>query len=194
MKSRRRTVPEARSLICIGVACVAGALAACGGSSPPPARITTPGSALTSTQEPDAAALDAAVFASGIVTRRKGCDLMIRPDAEAAVGELLPQNTVNLTLGLCDFNTADFLAGASISVGSWDSVKTAATSGKSVPVPIGGVGDEALNLNGSNGSLLFVRKGNEGFVLDVHGPKIDPLPDRGLAAEKDLAQKILARF
>jgi hypothetical protein len=81
-----------------------------------------------------------------------------------------------------------------VTVGSWESVKAAATSGKTVPASIGGVGDEALNLNGSNGSLLYVRKGNEGFLLEVHGPKIDPLPDRGLAAEKDLAAKILARF
>ena len=82
----------------------------------------------------------------------------------------------------------------SLSVGDWESVKGAATSGKAVPTSIGGVGDEALNLNGSNGSLLYVRRGNEGFLLEVHGPKIDSLPDRGLAVEKDLAAKILARF
>lgn len=92
------------------------------------------------------------------------------------------------------FQRVRFSAGASLTVGSWESVRNAATSGKAVPVAIGGVGDEALNLRDSNGSILYVRKGSEGFLLEVHGPNVDPLPDRGLAAEKVLATKILARF
>jgi hypothetical protein len=189
--------PASHTLICIGIALSVGALAACSDSSTPSTQVASPPAAATGgivAKQSDQAASDAAIFASGIVTKRKACDLMIRPDAEVAVGQPLPQNTVNLALGMCDFNAADFSAGASVTVGSWESVKAAATSGKTVPASIGGVGDEALNLNGSNGSLLYVRKGNEGFLLEVHGPKIDPLPDRGLAAEKDLAAKILARF
>jgi len=189
--------PASHTLICIGVAFCAGALPACSGSSTPSAQIAFPnGVASTDSvaKRSDQAAIDAAIFASGIVTKRKACDLMIRPDAEVAVGQPLPQNTVNLVLGMCDFNAADFSAGASVTVGTWDSVKAAATSGKTVPASIGGVGDEALNLNGGNGSLLYVRRGNEGFLLEVHGPKIDRLPDHGLAVEKDLAVKILARY
>jgi len=183
---------SSKTLFCIALA--AGTLAACG-RSPATAEAVVPAAAVSaSIHAPDQASLDAAIFATGIVTKRKACDLMIRPDAEIAVGQPLPQNTVNLGLGMCDFNTADFSSGASLSVSSWESVKAAATSGKSIPVSISGVGDEALNLNGSNGSILYVRRGSEGFVLDLHGPKIDPLPDRGLAAEKVLAAKILARF
>ena len=192
MKHRAR-----RTLICAGLVATTGALAACSGSSTPSAQVASPGvapPAATVAKQSDQAAVDAAVFASGIVTKRKACDLMVRPDAEFAVGQPLPQNTVNLALGMCDFNAADFSAGASVTVGSWESVKGAATSGKSAPAAIGGVGDEALNLNGSNGSTLYVRRGSEGFLLEVHGPKIDHLPDHGLAAEKDLATKILARF
>lgn len=128
------------------------------------------------------------------MTSRKACDLLKRPDAEAAVGQPLPQNTVNITLGMCDYNAADFSAGASITVGSWESVKGAAISGAHKPEAIGGVGDEALNLNGGNGSILYVRRGNEGFLLTLHGPKIDHLSDGGLAREKDLALKILRNF
>ena len=101
------------------------------------------------------------------------CQLMLRADAEAAVGQPLPQNDQNPTLGMCDYNASDFTAGAALTVSSWDSLKTAATSGKGQPVAISGVGDEALNLNGSNGSLLYVRKGSEGFLLVLNGPQID---------------------
>ncbi|MEP6938120.1 MAG: hypothetical protein ABI846_00025 [Rudaea sp.] len=126
-----------------------------------------------------------------VVTSRNACELLVRADAEAAVGQVLPQNTVkNVELGMCDYNTSDFSAGASLSVSSWDSIKAAATSGAHQPATVAGVGDEALGLRG----LLYVRRGNEGFLLDLHGPNIDRLPDHGLAAEKNLALKILGKF
>lgn len=56
------------------------------------------------------------------------------------------------------------------------------------------MGDEALNLNGSNGSNLYVRKGARGFLLVLNGPKIDHLADHGLEREKVLALKILQNF
>jgi hypothetical protein len=123
----------------------------------------------------------------------KACELMTQPEAEAAVGQALPGTTENGALGMCTRSAADFSAGADLTVGEWDSMKTAATSG-SAPVPVSGVGDEALNLNGSNGSLLYVRKMSKGFLLVLHGPKIDGLPDHGLAQEKDLASKIVSRL
>jgi hypothetical protein len=124
---------------------------------------------------------------------RKPCEYMLRADAEAAVGQPLPGTTEHDALGMCDYNTAEFY-GASLTVGDWESIKGAATAGGHPPVAIAGVGDEALNLNGANGSLLYVRKGERGFLLILNGPNIDPLPDRGLEREKILALKILPGF
>ncbi|MFN2528272.1 MAG: hypothetical protein ABR584_06090 [Candidatus Baltobacteraceae bacterium] len=145
----------------------------------------------TSTTTPNEAAINDSIQKSGIVTSRNACELLVRPDAEAAAGQPLPQNTTkNVALGMCDFNATDFSAGASLTVGSWDSIKTAMSSGPHQPVAVSGIGDEALNLGGH----LAVRKGDEGISVEVHGPKIDGLPDHGLAAEENLAAKILARF
>jgi hypothetical protein len=177
------------------LACVLAVLVltGCGSkTSSKPAASTASGPPAASDNPGDPAATNEML--RGIVTSRKACDLLKRPDAEAAAGQPLPQNTVNITLGMCDYNAADFTAGASLTVGSWESVKGAATAGKQQPVAIAGVGDEALNLNGSNGSILYVRRGNEGFLLSLNGPKIDPLPDHGLAQEKELALKILSNF
>lgn len=181
--------------------CVLGsllALSACNGGSSPTSVVSASSGTGVSAKAGDPAANDArfraAAAASGIITGRNACDLLMRADAEAAVGQPLPQNTINLTLGLCDFNAADFSAGASLTVSSWESIKAAATSGKTPPAAIAGVGDEALNLNGGNGSNLYVRRGDEGFLLTLNGPKIDPLPDHGLAQEKLLALKILSKF
>ena len=163
-----------------------GGLSACSAGSPASSgadKVPAPATA--------SAAVDKAMRDGGIVTSRNACDLLTRSDAEEAVGQALPQNTVkNIALGMCDYNTADFSAGASLSVGSWDSIKNAATGGAHQPDPVSGVGDEALSLRG----LLYVRRGSEGFLLDLHGPKIDPLADHGLAAEKTLALKILGKF
>jgi hypothetical protein len=171
-------------------------LTGCGGGSKTSSNAAaSTASGSTAVEHPgDPAATDESLRTSGIVTSRKGCDLMKRPDAEAAAGQPLPQNTVNITLGMCDYNAADFSAGASLTVGSWESVKAAATAGAHQPVAIAGVGDEALNLNGGNGSILYVRRKNEGFLLTLHGPNIDHLPDHGLVQEKDLALKILRNF
>jgi hypothetical protein len=126
---------------------------------------------------------------------RKPCEFMARSDAESAVGQPLPQTTENIPLKMCDYNAEGFAAGASLTMSDWDGIKGAATGGGHVvPTPISGLGDEALNLNGSGGSLLYVRKGNQGFLLTLNGPNIDGLEDRGLSKEKDLAVKILANF
>ncbi|MDT4966051.1 MAG: hypothetical protein QOJ64_788 [Acidobacteriota bacterium] len=124
----------------------------------------------------------------------KPCEFMARVDAEAAVGQALPQTTENIPLGMCDYNAEGFAAGASLTIGDWEGIKGAATGGRAVPTSIAGVGDEALNLNGSNGSTLYVRKGDQGFLLTLNGPEIDGLVDHGLSQEKDLAVKILANF
>jgi len=123
----------------------------------------------------------------------KACELMTQPEAEAAVGQTLPNVAENAVLGTCSRAAKDFSAGADLTVGEWASIKTSATSG-TVPVPVSGVGDEALNLNGSNGSLLYVRKGSKGFLLVLNGFRIDHSPDHGLALEKELASKVLSRL
>lgn len=106
------------------------------------------------------------------------------------MGQKLPKNTVNLTLGMCDYNSPDFSAGASLTIGDWESVKGAAVAGSHQPQAVSGVGDEALNLGGT----LYVRRGKEGFLLNLHGPKIDPLPDKGLSINKSLALLVLAHY
>ena len=176
----------------LAVALAAASVSACNGGSKASEMAANPASTGGGDKAVARAGDPAATNESlrGIVTSRKACDLLTRADAEAAVGQPLPQNTVNITLGMCDYNAADFSAGASVTVGSWESIKNAATGGAHQPQVASGVGDEALNLGGN----LYVRKGNEGFLLTLHGPKIDPLPDHGLAVGKDLARKILARF
>lgn len=44
-------------------------------------------------------ALRAVAVAASIVSARNGCDLLTQADAEAAVGQALPKNKANLTLG-----------------------------------------------------------------------------------------------
>ena len=118
------------------------------------------------------------------------CQLLPRADAEATVGQPLPENAEDKTLGSCQWTTADFAAGASVTVSSWDAIKTAETSHNEKPVPVAGVGDEAY----SNGpDLFFVRRGTDGFLLMLNGPGIDK-SDQGLAQYKALAVKILANF
>ena len=175
---------------------LAGSLAACGrGSTEPAASAAAPAAAGTAAANAnDPAATNESL--RGIVTSRKACDLLTRSDSEAAVGQPLPQNTVNITLGMCDYNAADFSAGASVTVGSWESIKNAATSGAHQPEAISGIGDEALYFAQGKGlSPMYVRKGDEGFLLVVHGPKIDHMVGAdAVAVQKDLALKILKRF
>ena len=191
---------------CMGlgfVLAVIGLLTACSGGAPAP----TDTAAATSSSADSASAnagdpakdknfRDSAV-ANGIITARKACDLLTREDSEAAVGQPLPQNTVNLTLGMCDYNAADFSAGASVTVSSWESIKNAATGGAHQPQAISGIGDEALYFAGSEngGSPLYVRRGEEGFLLVLNGPKIDHMASAdAVAVEKELALKILGKF
>ena len=132
---------------------------------------------------------------SRLVTSRNACKLLTREAAESAVGQPLPQNTVaNEVQGMCDYNAADFSAGASVTLGDWQSIQAAATSGKTAPERIAGVGDEALGFISSNGATLYVRRGDEGFLISLNGPNIDHLPDHGMALEKALALKVLAQL
>ena len=126
------------------------------------------------------------------VSSIKACELMPQSEAEAAVGQLLPKTADNVP-GLCMRSAEDFSAGVDLTVGDWKSMESAMTGG-GAPVPISGVGDEALTLSGSQGAVLYVRKGSEGFILALKGYRIVHSSDFGLALEKDLASKIVSRL
>jgi hypothetical protein len=116
---------------------------------------------------------------------RKPCDYMARADAEAAVGQPLPATREDVAAGECDYTTADFF-GATFSTGDWKDISYAATHGSLQPVSISGLGDEALNLNGPQGSDLFVRKGARGFRLGLSGSHIDGCPIMALRRRRSL--------
>ena len=52
-----------------------------------------------------------------------------------------------------------------------------------------GIGDEALKI--SPPVLLYVRKGDRGFMISLNGPAINASADKVLARETALALKIL---
>jgi hypothetical protein len=171
-----------------------GGLVACGSSPESTGSVAAPlvDRAAAAEKSPS---MDPSDAVSRLVTSRNACKLLTRADAETAVGQPLPQNTVaNEVQGMCDYNATDFSAGASLTLGDWQSIQAAATSGKIAPTRIVGVGDEALSLSGSNGATLYVRRGDEGFLISLNGPNIDHLPDHGMALEKALALKVLAQF
>lgn len=179
-------------VIAIAIAIVG--VAACSATPEPAGGVAAPPAERAAVAE-KSAPIDPSDAVSRLVTSRNACKLLTRADAESAVGQPLPQNTVaNEVQGMCDYNAADFTAGASITLGDWQSIEAAAKSGKTTPTQISGVGDEALGLGGSNGATLYVRRGDEGFLISLNGPNIDHLPDHGMALEKALALKVLAQF
>lgn len=187
-----------------GIALATVALAGCNGAATPvtaAARTTAAIADRASGNAGDPAANDNAfhdsAVAHGLITARKACDLLTRSDAEAAVGQPLPKNDANVTLGTCQYTAEDFSAGASLTVDSWESIKDAATGGRHQPETITGVGDEALYFAGSEkgGSPLYVRKGGDGFLLVLNGPKIDHMASvDAVVVEKTLALKISGKF
>lgn len=144
-----------------------------------------------------AASTNLAPASAGAAAARNPCDLLTRSDAEGAVGAPLPQNSTTPALGMCGYTSADFTEGAQLTVGDWDSIKKAATSGAHQPASVSGVGDEALYFTGqeTGAGPLYVRHGQQGFLLVLNGSKIDHMPGAAaMAAEQALAAKILARF
>ena len=201
MKTPLSTTSQIKSLGWLGVVFAVHALTACSGGSTPSANAAGVNAAKAdsaSVKAGDPLANDASwradAIANGIITARKACDLLTREDSEAAVGQPLPKKTENITLGTCDYTADDFSAGATVTVSSWESIKNAATTGPHQPTAIGGLGDEASNVVNSGDSILYVRRGDEGFALELNSRKIDALPDHGLAVEKDLALKIIGKF
>ena len=205
MKIQSATQLQRKSLGFAAVALAACALVACsnGSTASPPAATATATATASGASSGQAKAGDPAEtdasgragdVANGIITARKPCDLLTREDSEAAVGQPLPKNNVNIEAGTCDYTADDLSASTHVTVASWDQVKKEATTGPHKATAIGGVGDEAFNVVWSGLSILYVRRGDEGFALTVGSRKIDALPDHGLAAEKALALKVLGRF
>ncbi len=117
------------------------------------------------------------------------CALLTRAEAEAAVGQPLTTGTEIAALGSCDYTTADFTAGVGYTVSSWESINNAAHSSGHKPPAVNGIGDEAYF-----GVGLSVRKGSKGFLISMNGPKVDTLPDQGLAKQKAVAALMLPRL
>jgi hypothetical protein len=158
-------------------------LAACGSSSPAPA-----GAVNRVTHGP------AAVSAPGgnaVAGTGHPCALLTQAEVETAVGQRVGPGKQTSTLDDCQWTTSDFAAGVSISVSDWAGVKAAATGNGHTPRSVPGVGDDALT---NGGGLLYVRKGNAGFLLTINGPHVDSLPDQGLTQEKVLATAVVGRL
>lgn len=155
---------------------------------------TTSGPPITDTSPPPAAATTAGVGLGGSGAAAAPCTLLTQSDAEAAAGQPLTPGTQNAPLGMCTYTSADFTAGVALTVGDWGSIQAAARAGTTPPTPVPGIGDQALALTSSNGSLLYVRKADRGFLITLNGPRIDPLPDHGLAHEKALAATVAQRL
>jgi hypothetical protein len=140
---------------------------------------------------------DGTTGAAAAVASRDPCSVMTKADAESAVGAALPQNSGNQALGTCGYTSADFSEGAQLTLGDWESIKKAATGGAHQPSAIGGVGDEALYFTGreTGAGPLYVRHGQQGFLLVLNGSKIDHMTGAAaMATEQALAAKILARL
>jgi Protein of unknown function (DUF3558) len=165
-------------------------LAACGSSTPASPSAAAPNA---SANQATAAANPAGAVAAG---NTDPCSLLTQTEVDTAVGQPLGPPDAGAQPNSCQWSTADFTAGVDITVGDWDSIKGAAIGGGAdhQPVSISGVGDDALDLNSSNGSNLYVRKADTGFFVSINGPHIDSLPDHGLAQEKVLAAAVLSRL
>jgi hypothetical protein len=171
-------------------------LSACSGgaaSTPVPTAARPSIAAQASSQAAASAPLGATATGATVATGGP-CALLTRGEAENVVGQPLPTGSEDKVLGNCTYSSTDFVADADLTVGTWDSMVAAAHGNGANPTSVSGVGDEALNLNGSNGSLLYVRKGDAGILIDLNGPSIDSLADHGLAKEEDLARIILSRM
>lgn len=122
------------------------------------------------------------------------CSLLTQAEVEAAVGQPLEQGKTEIAHVACVWSSSDFAANVHLTVGDWDSVRSAASANGGAPTAIAGLGDEGWTAGGNNGSLVYARKGSNGFLLIIDGPQIDSLSDHGVAQEKVLAAAILGRL
>ena len=126
------------------------------------------------------------------------CSLLTQAEVDAAVGQPLgPGKSTGTHYEYdCAWSSSDFGANLYLTVSDWPDVKSAASinGNGGAPTAIAGLGDEAWTASGNNGSLVYARKGSNGFLLIIDGPQIDSLSDHGVAQEKVLAAAILGRL
>jgi hypothetical protein len=159
-------------------------LAACSGSG------TTTSATATGAQPSVAGQAGAGHAAPGGTDAAAGhpCGLLTRAEASAADGQPLAAGAEDTVLGSCSYLAPDF-SGVTFTVSSWKAITDAAHGNGHTPPAVSGVGDEAYF-----GVGLSVRKGTDGFLLEMSGPDIDALPDHGLAKQKATADLMLPRL
>jgi hypothetical protein len=183
MASPRRQL--LRSAPCAGAAALALAgLAACSAGTSPAS--TPPGGAASP-------AASAGTSGAG-GWRSHPCVLLTGTEASAALGQRV-MALKNTSGGLCQYISTGLSADTAFIqtwAGDWRSCKQTVSLGSKRPVPVSGVGDEAL-WDAKFGNLC-VRSGSIGLLVIIGGSKISQLSDHGLAQAESLARLILPRL
>lgn len=171
--------------------------AACASSSAPAAAPATTASAnsaasASATDPPQLSPPPStALGAGGSPAFADPCKLLTQAEVDTAAGQPLQPGKQVATLDDCQWTNSDFSASVDVTVSDWTAIKNAATAnGTKTPAVITGVGDEALG----DASLLSVRKGDMGFLLNFNFPNMSTAPDHGLAQAKVLAAAVLSRL
>ena len=120
------------------------------------------------------------------------CSLLTQTEVATAAGQPLGAGKQVATLDDCQWTNTDFTAAVDVSVSDWTGIKNAATGNgtKSPPPAAAGIGDDAYYYEG----ILYVRKADVGFLLNVSWPGIETEPDYGLAKATVLARAVLGRL
>jgi hypothetical protein len=184
-----------RSLVTGGAALLCVGLTACSAASSPPAAAPSPAQPPATSASASAAPQGKAGLGPG-----KPCALLTQSDVTSAIGEAVTTGTTSgdAVTKVCVYqSTSGSIAGGLLVVSSWRKLLSGVRTAKLTQTPVQGIGDEASKVFSQTGQgypALVVRKGDIGFEVSIHGPKILSLPDRGFAKEEALAALILARL
>ncbi len=147
----------------------------------------------TTPDEPAAPSVtETAASGTGPSTSGDPCSLLTQGEVDTAVGQPLGAGKQTLTLPDCVWGNSDFSASVSVSVSDRTGITNVTTHNgtRAAPDPVAGIGDEAYYSEG----LLYVIKGDAGFLLTVGWPGINKESDYGLAKATVLAQAVLGRL
>jgi hypothetical protein len=184
-------------LLTTGMALLLGACGAAStpaGTSAPGGSVASAPTAVATTSQPASPPVAAGSTGPGGGDITNPCSLLTQAEVDAAVGQPLGQGKSTVAHLDCAWSSSDFGANVYLTVGDWDSIKSAASANGGAPTAIAGLGDEAGTASGNNGSLVYARKGSNGFLLIIDGPQVDSLADHGVAQEEVLAAAILAQL